>query len=75
MPHVSFRVTDNEKDWMESYAKVRGLSLSDSVKEVFFEKLEDEYDLHLLKEYEQENAKEPVEYYTLDEAKRILELE
>ncbi|MDR2355142.1 MAG: DUF6290 family protein [Clostridiales Family XIII bacterium] len=45
MPHVSSRVSEQEKIWMESYAKLHGLNLSDAVKAAFFEKSEDAYDL------------------------------
>lgn len=71
MPHVTFRVSEQEKEWMESYAKVRGVNLSDLVKDAVFEKLEDEYDLQCVREYEQE--KEHV-FYSMDEVKAQLGL-
>jgi len=75
MPHVSLRVTEQEKNWMESYAKMQGISLSDAVKEAFFQKLEDEYDLNTIREYEKEKAKGNMKFYSLDEAKKELELD
>ena len=74
MPHVSLRVTEQEKAWMESYANVQGLNLSDAIKEAFFEKLEDEYDLKTIREHEAEKAKGNVKYYTLDEVSKELGL-
>jgi hypothetical protein len=74
MPHVSLRVSVEEKAWMESYAKVQGISLSDAIKAAFFEKLEDEYDLKIIREYEAEKAKGNMEYYTHAEMKERLGL-
>lgn len=74
MPHVSLRVTEQEKSWMESYAKVQGVNLSDAVKEAFFEKLEDEYDLKTIREHEEEKAKGDMRYYSHEEIGRMLGL-
>ena len=74
MPHVSLRVTDEEKKWMESYAKLQGLNLSDAIKEAFFEKLEYEYDLKVIKEYEAEKAKGNIKFYSHAEVKKMLGL-
>ena len=72
MPHVSLRVTDEEKNWMENYAKVLGVNLSDAIKNAFFEKLEDEYDLKIAREHEARKAKGLIEYYSLADAKKEL---
>jgi hypothetical protein len=74
MPHVSLRVSVEEKSWMENYAKVQGVSLSDAIKTAFFEKLEDEYDLKIIREYEAEKAKRNMRYYTHAEMKERLGL-
>ena len=71
MPHISLRVSESEKTWMEGYAKVHGVSLSDALKAVFFEKLEDEYDLKAIQKYE---ANPDQKSYSLEEAKRTLGL-
>ena len=75
MPHVSLRVTDEEKSWMENYAKVHGVNLSDAIKKAFFDKLEDEYDLKIIREHEERKAKGLVKYYSLDEVKKELGLD
>jgi hypothetical protein len=75
MPHVSLRVSEQEKNWMEGYAKLQGLSLSDAIKEAFFEKLEDEYDLKTIREHEVEKAKGNIKYYSLLEVKNELGLD
>ena len=64
MAHVSLRVSDQEKSWMESYANLHGVSLSDAIKTAFFEKLEDDYDLSVISEYEREK---PVKFYSMSE--------
>ncbi len=74
MPHISVRVSEKEKSWMENYAKLHGISLSDAVKIAFFEKLEDEYDLKAIREYEAEKTEGKMEYYTHDEVKEMLGL-
>ena len=69
MPHVSLRVTEQEKNWMESYAKLHGINLSDAIKEAFFEKLEDAYDLKTVMEFEAEKEKGNIKYYSHEEVK------
>jgi len=74
MPHVSLRVSEQEKLWMEGYARLHGVNLSDAVKVVFFEKLENEYDLTAIRRHEEEKANGQVEYYTHDEVGKMLGL-
>ena len=74
MPHVSLRVTEFEKSLMENYAKLQGANLSDAIKDVFFKKLEDEYDIKTIREYEENKAKGDVQYHSHAEVKRMLEL-
>ena len=71
MPHVSLRVTESEKKWMDGYARLHGVNLSEAIKEAFFEKLEDEYDLKVIQDYE---ADPDNKLYSLDEVKRELGL-
>ncbi|MDI9476056.1 MAG: type II toxin-antitoxin system RelB family antitoxin [Natronincolaceae bacterium] len=67
MAHVSLRVTDEEKKIMENYANWLGVSLSDAIKTAFFEKIEDEYDLRVIAEYEADEKAGGIEYKTFDE--------
>lgn len=75
MAHVSLRVSEQEKSWMEGYAKMQGVNLSEAIKKAFFEKLEDEYDLQIIEQYEQEKKLGTVEYYSLAEVQQELGLE
>lgn len=72
MPHISLRVSEQEKIYMESYAKVQGITLSDALKNIFFQKLEDEYDLQTLKKHEHEKALGEIEYFTHEEVGKKL---
>ena len=71
MAHVTMRVSEQEKEMMESYAQMHGMSLSDAVKRAFFEKIEDEFDLKLIEEYQ---AQKPQKYYSMDEVAEELGL-
>ena len=70
---VSIRMTDEEKQLADAYAKLNGVSLSEAIKRAYFEKIEDEYDIALadvaLREYEK-NPKT----YTLKELMKELGL-
>lgn len=70
MAQISLRVTDNEKRCIENYAKLHETNISDAMKTAFFEKMEDEYDLQTIKEYESVNHK----FYSLSEVEKELEL-
>lgn len=75
MAHISLRVTDKEKKIMENYADFHGITLSDAIKDVFFKKLEDEYDLQTIAEFENAEKDGEVKYKTFDEVIDNLGLE
>lgn len=70
---ISIRMSEEEKQLADAYAKLNGMSLSEAIKRAYFEKIEDEYDIALadaaLREYER-NPKT----YTHDEIKKMLGL-
>ena len=70
---ISIRMTEEEKQLADAYAKLNGTSLSEAIKRAYFEKIEEEYDVALadaaLKEYEK-NPKT----YTLEELMKELGL-
>ena len=70
---VSIRMTAEEKNLAESYAKLNGRTLSDAMKRAFFEKIEDEYDIALADQALREYEKNP-KTYTHEEIKKILDL-
>ncbi len=46
----SIRLTPEEKNLVESYAKLHSLSMGEAFKRALFEKIEDEYDLTIAQE-------------------------
>ncbi len=70
---ISIRMTEEEKQLADAYARLNGISLSEASKRAYFQKIEDEYDIALadaaLKEYEK-NPKT----YTLEELMKELGL-
>lgn len=46
----SIRLTDEEKNLAESYAKLHSVSLGEAFKRALFEKIEDEYDVTVANE-------------------------
>ena len=49
----SIRLTPEERALAESYAKIHSISVSEAFKRALFERIEDEYDLQIIKDYEQ----------------------
>ena len=70
---VSIRMTTEEKNLADAYARINGVSLSEAIKRAYFEKIEEEYDIALadvaLREY-----KENPKTYTHEEIKKMLGL-
>lgn len=64
MAHISLRLSEEEKKLMENYANWLGVSLSEAIKAVFFEKLEEEYDLRIIAEYEAAEKEGKIAYKT-----------
>ncbi|MCL2760459.1 MAG: DUF6290 family protein [Desulfuromonadales bacterium] len=75
MPHISLRVSEEERSAMEGYAKVLGINMSEAIKKVFFQRLEDEFDLQRIREHREKKARGEVKMYSLDEVKKELGLD
>ena len=52
----SIRLTTQERALVDSYAKLHSMSVGDAFKQALFEKIEEEYDLQAVKEYESAKA-------------------
>ena len=52
----SIRLTTEEKNLAESYARIHAISLGEAFKQALFEKIEDEYDLTVAQEAYDEYA-------------------
>jgi len=55
---VSIRMTDEEKSLAQSFAKLHGMSLSKAIKEVFFNAIEEEYDIAVADKALEEHRKD-----------------
>ena len=51
MSVVSIRFNDEEEEIVKNYVKSKGLNLSQYIKNLIFEKIEEEYDLKSVQEY------------------------
>lgn len=71
MSTITVRLNSQEKEEFEEYAKLMGMPLSTLFKLALQEKLEEEFDMKLIKEYESEYD---TEEYTIDEVKEQLRL-
>lgn len=54
MANLSLRIPNEERELIEAYAKLQGMSVSEVMRKAIMEKIEDEYDLAL---YEKEYTK------------------
>lgn len=72
MAYISVRLPDEAKTEFEQYAKFYGKKISDIVREMIIEKLEDEEDLQAIMEYEKEKANGDLETYTHEEVGMML---
>ena len=70
---ISIRMTEEEKQLANAYAKLNGGSQSEAIKRAYFEKIEDEYDIAVaeaaLREYEKDHKS-----YSHEEVKKMFNL-
>ena len=69
----SIRLTTEEKNLAESYARIHAISLGEAFKQALFEKIEDEYDISATLEAHKEYLENP-KTYTHEEARKLLDL-
>ena len=72
MSTITLRLQDSEKDLVNSYAKMHGMTVSEFARRSMFERIEDEFDLKELNEAIAEWEKDPVTY-SHEEAWRMIE--
>ena len=71
---VTIRLDNDDKDLIARYARTKGRSVSDIVREATLAQIEDEYDLELYRQAIEEYRKNPVSY-SLDEVAKLIETE
>lgn len=74
MSTITIRLNQDEERLFEEYAKLQDQPLSTLLKKTLEEKIEDEFDLDAIKQYEERRQSGETEYYNHDEVKEILGL-
>ena len=69
----SIRLTEQERQIADSYARLHSLTLAEAFKQALFEKIEDEYDLKVYEEAYAEYEQNPTTY-SLEDIKKELSL-
>ncbi len=64
---ITVRLNAEEEKIFNEYAKLQGLPLSTLFKKILEEKLEDEFDLRTIAEYEKDLEDGNIEFVTLEE--------
>lgn len=67
MKTVSVRLNKKEAKVFNEFAKLHDMPLSSLFKKVLIERIEDEIDLKVIKEYEEDLKNDNVELYNFDE--------
>ncbi len=63
----SIRMTAEERNIAESYAKLHNISLAEAFKSALFAHIEDEYDMKVFADYEADKAKGKIKTYSHEE--------
>ena len=70
MSVVSIRFNDDEEEILKNYVKSKGLNLSQYIKNIIFEKIEEEYDLKSVQEYLKAKSEGTLNLIPFDDAIR-----
>ena len=68
MPSISVYFSENEYYLVNQHVKSKGLTISQYIKAMLLEEIEDEYDVSIVNEYIQE--KDSMEFLTLEESSK-----
>lgn len=72
MSVLSIRMSEVEYRALEKYAKINSVSMNKAIKDAFFEKLEDEFDIECFDKAYADFLKDK-KTYSLDEVKKMIE--
>ena len=75
MSVVSIRFNDEEEEIVKNYVKSKGTNLSQYIKNIIFEKIEEEYDLKLVQEYLKAKSEETLNLIPFEEATKEWDIE
>ena len=68
MPTISIHLTESEYKLVRQHIKRKGLTISQYIKAMLLEEIEDEHDISIVNEYIQE--KDSMEFLTLEESSK-----
>ena len=68
MSVVSIRFNDEEEEIVKNYIKSKGTNLSQYIKNIIFEKIEEEYDLKIVQEYLKAKSEDTLNLIPFEEA-------
>jgi len=68
MSVVSIRFNNEEEEIVKNYVKSKGTNLSQYIKNIIFEKIEEEYDLKLVQEYLKAKSEDTLNLIPFEEA-------
>ena len=68
----SIRLTEQERQIADSYARLHSLTLAEAFKQALFEKIEDEYDVTVAEEAYAEYEQNPTTYSLEDIKKELM---
>lgn len=71
---ISIRMNEKETELIKKFAEINGQSVSEVVRNAIFEKIEDEFDIHIYEQALSEYEKNPVDY-SLEDVKKMLDSE
>ena len=75
MSVVSIRFNDEEEEIVKNYVKSKGTNLSQYIKNIIFEKIEEEYDLKLVQEYLKAKSEGTLKLIPFEEAVKEWDIE
>ena len=75
MSVVSIRFNDEEEEIVKNYIKSKGTNLSQYIKNIIFEKIEEEYDLKIVQEYLKAKSEDTLNLIPFEEAVKEWDIE
>ncbi|MBF0710567.1 MULTISPECIES: type II toxin-antitoxin system RelB family antitoxin [unclassified Gemella] len=71
---ISIRFTEKEENVIRNFAEFSGKSISELLKDTFFEKLENEYDLKAIEDFEKKEKLGTTEFLNIDDFEKAIGL-
>ena len=72
MSNITLRLTDEEREILNSVAHLYGDKLSTAIKTILFEKIEEDYNLKIVKDFEKREKENKVELVSLSDFRKKL---